>query len=245
MSDKVFEVKHKKRGLNNLLRHLRSFQTYYVSVGIHKRGNIITSGEKQKKDYKKIMAYLRKKEKDDAGIVERKRSGKSGKKISRFNLASLAYYLEQPVSWVQEETVRVQGVNNIFTIFAGARLKRPARIFISIFKLPNVWSGIKSFINTKVKYFAGSTNMSSRDFWNALGRKVQEEQQRIITSSSSAANTDLTTLIKGKNHPLFDTGRLLNGITFHMVRNQNSTGAKKIDKAKFLMNLDQEMEKLN
>lgn len=160
-----------------------------------------------------------------------------------FNLASLAYYLEQTVSWIQNKTVVVpadDGSNVV--IYKGSRMVRPARIFITIFKLDNVWNKIRSFIQEQVKALYLSAGSSKKSFWKNIGNMAKNEQKAVIQTSSSATNSDLTTKIKGFNHPLFHTGGLLNAINYQVRKNPSANN--KIDKNNFLMHLDVEMGKL-
>ena len=244
MPKEAMSVKHTKRGMNKLIKNIYLLQMNYVSVGIHSSDNKITSSTQSNKEWKTLQRHSKKMENGGGGSQSKGESGKNKKKSSgssrkrNFNLATLAHYLEQPASWIQNQTVNINGV----FIYAGARLTRPARIFISIFKIPNIWNSVRVFIENKVKYFYVKQGFNSKKFWGDIGQKVQNEQQNIIRTSSSKMNSELTTMIKGFNHPLFHTGRLLNAIKFKVERNYS--GNMKLARLNFLKQMDEEMKKL-
>lgn len=248
---KAMQVKHTKKGIQKLTKSLFLLQQNCVSVGIHKSDNRITSGERQSKEYRKLKAHLRKMEQGSgsnsspasgSGLDKSETNNKPSTRKRSFNLATLAFYLEQPVSWIQSKTVRLFGHSEPVTIHAGARMSRPARTFIRIFKLPDVWDKIRRFVQEQIKILYTTTKLSRRSFWKDLGTMTKAEQQNIIQSSKTAMNSDLTTKIKGKNHPLFDTGGLLESIGYRVRKNPNAVSG--ISKNSFLMNLNEEMRKL-
>lgn len=172
---------------------------------------------------------------------EKKSSPKSARQKT-FNLATLAYYLEQPISWIQRKSVNLLAKDgDIVTIHAGARISRPARIFIRIFKLTNIWNKVRAFIQRQVRNLYVQAGTNRRAFWQAIGMMAYQEQKNIIRTSASAANSDITVKLKGQNHPLFDTGGLENSINYKINKNYNNN-ASKIARNKFLMDFDKQWE---
>lgn len=252
MPKNMMQIKHTKKGMKKLIKNIALLQMNYVSVGIHKTDNKPTSGVEQKKAYNAIQKALKRAEKGSGKSSQKPESGldktsnrsgnsKSGKK--GFNLATLAYYLEQPVSWVQGKTVRIQGVDGIVTIWEGARIHRPARVFIRIFKLSEIWNKVKNFIRMQVRNFYLKSGTNRTQFWNTLGTMVSSEQKGVIQTSHNAGNSDVTIKIKGKNHPLFDTGKLLNSSSYKVEKNYNQ-GEAKITRLKYLADIDRVMKQL-
>lgn len=249
----MVQIKHTKKGMKKLLRNLYLLQMNYVSVGIHRADNKTTSGERQKKDFKKLQRHLKQMNEETNGsnsspnsgsgldASEKKTSAKSSRKRN-FNLATLAYYLEQPVSWIQQKSVSLLAKDgDIVTIHAGARITRPARIFIRIFKLTHIWNKVRAFIQRQVKNLYVQAGTNRRAFWQAIGMMAYQEQRNIIRTSASAANSDITVKLKGQNHPLFDTGGLENSIKYKVEKNYNNN-ASKIARNKFLMDFDKQWE---
>lgn len=254
MSNDAMQIRHTKKGMKKLIKNLYLLQMNYVSVGIHRKDNKITSGAKQSKDWKKLQNHLKKMGQEDGGSNSSPNSGSGLDKDNSneihtrnrnrsYNLASLAYYLEQSVSWIQGKTVRLLAKDGSqVTINKGARITRPARVFIRLFKLPTIWNKIRLFIQRQVRNLYVSAGTNKKQFWTAVGMMTKLEQKGVIQTSNSAANSDITTKLKGQNHPLFDTGGLLNAIDYKVEKNYN--GGTKIAKNKFLMQLDEEMGKL-
>ena len=247
------QIKHTKKGMKKLLKNLYLLQMNYVSVGIHKSDNKTTSGEKQKKEFNKLQKHLKNMGQESNGSNSSPNSGsgldggekKSSPKSARqrtFNLATLAYYLEQPISWIQRKSVNLLAKDgDIVTIHAGARISRPARIFIRIFKLTNIWNKVRAFIQRQVRNLYVQAGTNRRVFWQAIGTMAHQEQKNIIRTSASAANSDITVKLKGQNHPLFDTGGLENSINYKINKNYNNN-ASKIARNKFLMDFDKQWE---
>lgn len=251
MPKDMVQVKHTKKGMKRLMKNIFLLQMNYVSVGIHNKDNKETSGSEQKKAYNAIQKALKRMENRDKKAPTESRSGldktnkgssTSQKRKKPFNLATLAYYLEQQVSWVQTNTVRIQGVNGLVTIWKGSRIHRPARVFIRIFKLPEIWNKVKNFIRMQVQNLLLRTGKNGKQFWKAIGAMACSEQKGVIQTSHNAGNSDITMQIKGKNHPLFDTGRLLNSSTYKIEKNYS--GKVSEGKLQFLANLDEMMKQL-
>lgn len=255
MSKDMMQVKHTKRGMKKLMKNILLLQLNYVSVGIHNNDNRETSGSIQRRNSLKAMRSLKKLEKKKSYWKDEepelkikfdqteKRSSKERTGKQRCNLATLAYYLEQSVSWIQKKTIMIQGVAGMVTVWKGARIHRPARVFIRIFKLPEIWNKVQSFERTQVKNLFARAMTDGKKFWTALGAMVCSEQKNVIQTSHNAGNSDITMQIKGKNHPLFDTGKLLNS-TSYKVR-KNYSGKIKEAKLHFLANLDEYMKQLS
>lgn len=250
MPKDAVQIKHTKRGMKKLIKNILLMQANYVSIGIHSSDNKESSGSERRRMHKKVQTALRKASKNNKdtefGFGTDKTQGKSerstGKTKQRINLATLAYYLEQPISWVQNKTISVQGVDGIVNIYKGARIHRPARIFIRIFKLPEVWNRVRSFIRMQVQNLLLRAGTQGKQFWVAIGTMTCNEQKGVIRTGHNAGNSDITTKIKGKNHPLFDTGRLLNSSTYKVRKNYSG----KLSEAKvhFLAHLDEMMKQL-
>lgn len=217
MASGGLQIIHKRKGMKNLLKTIVALQMYYVTCGIHRNEG-------------------------------RRRVKSSSSNKSSVNRATLASLLEKTVSWIQPKTVTIPTHDGEeVTIWAGARLRRPARIFIHLNLLPNIWNGLRSFIRTRVllllkKQRVGATG--AKKFLKALGVKALEEQQARINRKDTASNSEITEKIKGFNHPLFDTGALLESLKYKINPNFNK-GGKRLLRLKYLTQIDSWIRELN
>lgn len=193
----------KKQGLKKALKELAKLEKSCVTVGIHK----------------------------GQGRLKKTVSGRGP-----INMATLAQLQETALSWIQKSTAVIPCADGDTVIIPkGARLKKPARIFIDLRKIANVYASIQMFISTRFKLLnlTGIKTSSANKFWESVGSKILEEQQNRIKRQDTHSNSDITKKIKGFDHPLFDTGSLLNALSFKRI-----TGKKKSALDNIKINLD-------
>lgn len=217
-NNKFFEVKFKKNEMKSLMKKIALLQMYYLTVGIHK------------------------------GQGTRLANSTSSSKI---NIATLAHWLEEGASWVQSKTIRIPSklpvgnpatgkIENFVTIFKGTHINVPSRLFISLNKIPYVWSNIKNFTNNAIKMFIGLNRGTgnAKKFFEILGIEIERNQKQRITNGFGVdGNSPTTEKIKGFNHPLLDSGNMLDSIRYKINKNFGK-GEKKIAKLKYLTEIE-------
>lgn len=182
----------KKQGLKKALKELAKLEKSCVTVGIHK----------------------------GQGRLKKTVSGRGP-----INMATLAKLQETAMSWIQKNTVVIPCADGDDIIIPkGARLNKPARIFVNLQKVPDVYGAIQNFISDKIRSLLSKSIKTSmiNSFWNTIGEKILLEQKNRIQLQRTDKNSEITQKIKGFNHPLFDTGALLNALSFKRI-----TGKKK------------------
>lgn len=166
----------------------------------------------------------------------------NGKK-SRLKLAELANLLETFGSWIQSKSVTIfsSSGEKIF-IPAGARLKRPARPFIMLWKIPEVWIDLRNRVRAFILTYLNNTAIRggkthSKHVIDAITEQVTLLQKNQISQKRTDPNSKITEKIKGSNSPLFDTGRM-----FEAIRGKSKPtairGQAKEQRLKFLTQID-------
>lgn len=178
----MIEIISKKQGMKSLIKKLVELENLTACAGIHK-----------KEGYR---------------IVRKKNRN------NKINIATLAWQLEQFASWIQKKSAPISDATGkiIGIIPQGARLSRPARPFISFFKVPDVFGHFKDSVRNLVREFIIGRKMKPRAFMQHVADQASSSQKFIIASKKSTPNKTLTERIKGFNHPLKETGRLFNSI---------------------------------
>lgn len=190
---------------------------------------------------KKALKELAKFEKSCVTVGIHKGQGRLKKTVSggrgTINMATLAKYQETDVHWTQKNTVVIPCADGESVVIPkGTIHHKPARIFVNLQKIPNIWAGIGMFISTRLKYLSikGLKLSSINKFWESVGSKILEEQQNRIRRADTVSNSETTQRIKGFNHPLFDTGALLGALSFKRVTGKAKS---KLDGMNFDMNI--------
>lgn len=207
------QIKHPKKGLKQFIRKLMMLNMYNVTVGIHKNEG-------------------------------RRRA--NTRTNSKSNIAKVASILEAGADYIQSKTIVIKGDNlEKYIIPEGTHIHIPSRLFLSIHKISEAFNSLKTFCNGIVQEFVLRNRSvgSAKTFWEQLGREAQRQQKLQITGSYTERNSTLTELIKGFNHPLFDTGKLLESIKYK-VNKTWTTGAKKLARLQYLSQADEMWEKL-
>ena len=164
------------------------------------------------------------------------------------NLATLSSILEKHVTWEQKSNAVFTGASED-TIFipAGMKMRRPARIFIHLEKVGNVWAEVKQGVQFETMRYLLALQRSrgkiaGQNLFKEIAEKVAQRQRQRIINKETAGNSDLTMQIKGFNFPLFDKGTLLSSIKGRVVR--NSTG-RKVRCAYIADNMDEIIRRIN
>lgn len=174
---------------------------------------------------------------------------KDGSK-GRIKLAKLAQVLETFATWIQPKTAVIPTFDgDTITIPAGARLKRPARPFIMLWKVAEVWTDLRdrarafiiSYLNNRA-IRGGKTH--SKHVIDSITEQVTLLQKNRVTEMQTQENSQVTQKIKGFDFPLFDSGRLFNAIRGKTVANANRGYAQE-QKLKFLTQIDRILADFN
>lgn len=193
----------KKQGLKKALKQLAKLEKSCITIGVH-RGQ---------------------------GRLKQTISGGGG----TINMASLAKWQERTIQWIQKKTKVIDLVEPYmtkdgkesynFVIPAGTLLKKPRRFFVDLRKVPESYMAIQEFISGKIRSLLSADSIKLSDtnaFWEQVGARILQEQKARIQNKATDPNSELTQKAKGFNHPLFDTGALLNALSFKRI-----TGKKK------------------
>ena len=224
--DKFCKVVVKRNDLKGLMKKLSLLQMYYLTVGIHTNEGRRISNSRTK---------------------------------SKSNIAKVAHIMESGATYTQSKTVRIPSAQsvgnplisdkfeNFVTILKGTLITIPQRIFISLNKLPFVWNKVQAYseslLNTLMSQNMGTGNASK--YYDNMGKRLQMDMMERIgitgTTFYHAPNSPTTIKIKGFNHPLFDTGKMLNSIKWKRHNNYGS-GEKKLTRLKYLNDIKQAFE---
>ena len=194
------QVIHKKKGMKALMAKLEALQDYQVTIGIHKgKGRL--------------------KVKSGSGKIKR------GKQI---NMATLAKTMETDHDIIPSKDLAIStaGGETIF-LLAEYSYHQPARYFIKLQNVPESWTKIKNFVRNQFLEFIGTKGRGKREgtyAFRRIGEFVEVLQRSRIIDAKTAPNTAATSMIKGKNHPLLDSGNLLHSIDSQVKK--CSTGKK-------------------
>lgn len=207
------QVIHKKKGLKTLLKKLESLQDYQATVGIHKGDG-------------------------------RKKVSSNGK--NPINTATLAKVMEtdhdiKPTKDLYIETYDGSTVH----LAKDATYHQPARYFIKLQNVPEQWSKIKSYLRQEFLDFIGFKGRGRREgtyVFKRIGSFAEKAQKYRIINAETAKNGPATEAIKGFNHPLLDTGHLLDSISSRVTDNRTD---KKIRFSKIADDIEKSMMKLN
>ena len=215
-------VIHKRKGLKNLIKKIVWLQNYQVGCGFLSGGPIIHRGT---------------------------------------NLARLAKMLEEGYTFIQSKTFYVPEKRKKFSggytvtskavvIPKGTSHTVPARPFIHLNKYPAIWNLVRSQVRKLIGwYLSGKTfkHKDCRTFYDLLGKFVIGKQKGIIGSSKLADNSALTVMLKGKNTPLFEKGKMRNAIIEKVSNNKN--GQSKVKKGeidnKYAIQIDKIIADIN
>lgn len=224
MGQYVKVIQKNKGAFKNYLKKLESVQDFYITCGIH----------------------------DGPGRRLAKTS--TDKKVSRkkrVNIATLSDILEKHITWTQRFTKVFPDPNgnpdNNIIIPAGKKLTKPARVFIQLDRVPNVWSEISKGIQFEtMRYLMEIQNSrgkrSAQNYFQTLAKHISDRQKQRITNHETEENSPTTMKIKGFDYALYQHGMLLNSIEGRVIRSK--TG-KKVRCSKVATELEDMLNKLN
>lgn len=246
MSEYVKIIQKNKGAFKNFLKKIEQIQDYKATCGIHKdvgRIKVKRGALKKPRNNSSLKST-----KESSGKISEAKTRSSSKRKSMLNLATLSSILEKHVTWTQTTNAIITGASgNTITIPAGAKMRRPARIFIHLEKVGNVWAEVKQGVQFETMRYLLALQRSrgkiaGQNLFKEIAEKVAQRQRQRIINKETAGNSDLTMQIKGFNFPLFDKGTLLSSIKGRVVR--NSTG-RKVRCAYIADNIDEIIRKIN
>lgn len=91
----------------------------------------------------------------------------------------------------------------------------PARPFLRLTNENNIrlWSDLA----TQKAYQAAMGQINIDDYFNIVGKRIENDIKDKITQLMNPSNAPLTVERKGKNDPLMDTGKLRDSITYTVI----------------------------
>lgn len=135
---------------------------------------------------------------------------------------------------VKYDTWKKSGFYNRATIakaletdFDNGVMHRPARFFIKLQNVPEVWNEIREYLRSEFTSFLSFKGRGRREGTYVLKRIADfavEKQKFRITSGNTAPNSESVAKEKGFNHPLFFHGEMLDAISSKVT--DNRTGKK-------------------
>src|SRR5574344_1617662 len=218
MAQYVKVIQKNKGAFKNFLKKIEQIQDYKATCGIHK---------------------------DKGRILAKDRAGNK----NDINIATLSDILERYITWRQKSTVVIPANDggDPIVIPQGRIIRKPARIFIHLEKVSNVWAEVQKRIQTQsmlymLKLQRSRGKRSGQELFLDIANWLSERQRQRITRRETAGNSELTMKIKGFNYPLFDNGTLLSSISGRVVR--NSTG-RKVRCAYIATDMEKQIAKIN
>lgn len=175
-----------------------------------------------------------------------KSSGGKGK----IKLAKLAQVLETFATWIQPKTVVITGFDGEeITIPKGARLQRPARPFIMLYKVPEVWEKLRAFYKKLVlehfRKLDRSYKQGAKKIIDEVGLECQKLQKDRILSLSTKGNSEITKKVKGFDFPLMDSGKMESSIRSKTISTASGKAQRDEAKLKYLTQIDELIKQLN
>lgn len=228
MANNSFQIIHKRKGMKTLIRKIIWLQAYTAVSGIWKQEGrqYVPSGNSGKR--------------------------KGGKHNTKIKLAKLAETLENFASWIQPKTVIFSDPNapeNKLALIAGRRYSRPARPFIMLWKINEAWNEIRQKVRRIILNYLANTSRGGKTggkrVLDSIANEMQNMQKDRILSKKTDPNSIITTILKGINHPLYETGRLLESIRGRSKPNTTGRVANQEQKLKFLTQIDELINQLN
>lgn len=175
-----------------------------------------------------------------------KSSGGKGK----IKLAKLAQVLETFATWIQPKTVVITGFDGEeITIPKGARLQRPARPFIMLYKVPEAWEKLRAFYKKLVlehfRKLDRSYKQGAKKIIDEVGLECQKLQKDRILSLSTKGNSEITKKVKGFDFPLMDSGKMESSIRSKTIPTASGKAQRDEAKLKYLTQIDELIKQLN
>lgn len=174
---------------------------------------------------------------------------KAGSGSKRIKLATLAHVLEQFKTWIQpKKAVIPTHDGDVVVIEEGARMKRPARPFIMLYKIPNLWSQLREYFRNLVRqHFARKSQNyqhGAKQIMEELGKECQRLQKDRINSIATEGNSEITQKVKGFDWPLMDSGRMEQSIRYK-IKTSYDKAHKSEAKLRYLTQIDKYIKQLN
>ena len=173
-----------------------------------------------------------------------------GNNKSRIKLAKLAEVLETFATWIQSSTAVIPTFDGEYiTIKAGARLHRPARPFIMLWKIPSAWDEIRNRVRAFILTYLNNTTIrggktNSKRIVDLIAQQMERTQKNRITELQTSSNSEITQKIKGFDFPLVNSWRLFDSIKGKTSRTAVSGEAKE-QKLKYLTQIDRILNDFN
>src|SRR5574344_814980 len=186
MAQYVKVIQKNKGAFKNFLKKIEQIQDYKATCGIHK---------------------------DKGRILAKDRAGNK----NDINIATLSDILERYITWRQKSTVVIPANDggDPIVIPQGRIIRKPARIFIHLEKVSNVWAEVQKRIQTQsmfymLKLHRSRGKRSGQELFLDIANWVAERQRQRIIRRETNGNSGLTTIrLKGFNYPLFDKFSLM------------------------------------
>lgn len=165
-------------------------------------------------------------------------------------LAELAKLMETYIKWKQKKAVTLTCADgDMVHIPAGAWLTQPARPFIMLWKIPEIWNDLRNRVRAFVLTYLGNTAIRggkthSKHVVDAITEQVTQLQKNQISQRRTDRNSEITAKIKGFDSPLLDSGRLFGAIRGKTKSTAIKGGAKE-QKLKFLTQIDKLLADFN
>ena len=176
MSEYVKVIEKNKGAFKNFLKKLEQVQDFKATCGIHKNdGRRIVRHQNLKKPRNNSSLKVDKK---DSGKISDAKDRSKSKRKKNINSATLSSILERRISWHQSKTAvftPANGGDNIAIRSNDTLIHvKPARIFIHLEKVENVWAEVKQIVQnecmlylTKLEYTHGGM-MLGRNLFKEL-----------------------------------------------------------------------------
>lgn len=175
--------------------------------------------------------------------------GNDGSKKS-IKLAELAKVMEEYVKWKQKNKVTIDCADGgKVHIPADVWITKPARPFIMLWKIPEIWMDLRNRVRAFILTYLGNTKVRggkthSKHVVDSITEQVELLQKNQISQKKTDRNSVITAKIKGFDHPLLDTGRLFNSIRGR-TKSTAIKGQAKEQKLKFLTQIDRILADFN